>query len=796
MPIFAGTGSSINFNSSDVTLTHSTDKLEVSGGVLYVTGSNGKLGVQTASPIAELDVAGKIAISSESSTPSAPAAGKGFLYTKAGGSLYWRSADLTEVNLSNTASPISISDSDADTRIHCEESSDEDKIRFDTAGSERMIIDNAGNVGIGTSAPVQPLHVQTNNNNSDPAVLIDNDNADGTCGLGFRSGVSDNYVIGVAKTGTNFRIANGTNLSTAPSIIDLARDNGGRVGIGTTDPQVKVDIKTDTGEGNLASIDTGQGTVAIFQRNSVGQSADICILAATNGVSSISFADHQDQDVGMIAYDHGVNRLGFRVAGVGDRMVIDSSGRVGIAVNDPDQELEVSGAIHISKEQSSDPAAPSDGDGGILFTKADGKIYWRSNEVDPAVDLTSATGTAALIQDTDADTHIKVEATSDADSIIMTSAGSQRMIIANNGNTKFGTGTPTNIFEVYPDSDQTIDLGRMRIHSTTSDTMTLGHFDMGNNNDFALQQIATGGTRINAKSGQSILFQQNGGTVHEIDSSGNFVVGGGTGIAKLDVAGMIAISSESSTPDQPADGKGFLYTKAGGALYWRSFDYGETNLLNAGIVLSDGDEDTKITVENASDEDVIRFFTGKTGASEIMTLSGSSATAYGLGIGTSSPAAQLHIDHHTADTAAAGASYQIFENVNNDQMHIGSKSVSVSIVGAGSSFSVASFFKAGMLPIGMKIKVVTRVSAGGNVGNIGRTGDSNMFGNFSSLITNAQLAGFTTFAGPEGGAMAFTADENLTIETNGGLSTGELMITLFYHKLLQGSLINNDGVLS
>ena len=109
MPIFAGTGSSINFNSSDVTLTHSTDKLEVSGGVLYVTGSNGKLGVQTASPIAELDVAGKIAISSESSTPSAPAAGKGFLYTKAGGSLYWRSADLTEVNLSNTASPVSIS---------------------------------------------------------------------------------------------------------------------------------------------------------------------------------------------------------------------------------------------------------------------------------------------------------------------------------------------------------------------------------------------------------------------------------------------------------------------------------------------------------------------------------------------------------------------------------------------------------------------------------------------------------------------------------------------------------------
>ena len=131
---------------------------------------------------------------------------------------------------------------------------------------------------------------------------------------------------------------------------------------------------------------------------------------------------------------------------------------------------------------------------------------------------------------------------------------------------------------------------------------------MGNNNDFALQQDASGGTKINAKSGQAITFQQNGGTVHEIDSSGNFVIGGGTGIAKLDVSGMIAITNETTTPAQPADGKGFLYTKAGGALYWRSFDLGETNLTTGGISLVDADEDTKITVENASDEDVIRFF--------------------------------------------------------------------------------------------------------------------------------------------------------------------------------------------
>ena len=50
-------------------------------------------------------------------------------------------------------------DTDGDTKIQVEESSDEDKIRFDTAGSERMIIDNSGNVGIGTSEPKTSLTV-------------------------------------------------------------------------------------------------------------------------------------------------------------------------------------------------------------------------------------------------------------------------------------------------------------------------------------------------------------------------------------------------------------------------------------------------------------------------------------------------------------------------------------------------------------------------------------------------------------------------------------------------------------
>ena len=50
-------------------------------------------------------------------------------------------------------------DSDGDTKIHVEKSADEDKIRFDTAGSERMIITDVGNVGVGTTSPSKNLEV-------------------------------------------------------------------------------------------------------------------------------------------------------------------------------------------------------------------------------------------------------------------------------------------------------------------------------------------------------------------------------------------------------------------------------------------------------------------------------------------------------------------------------------------------------------------------------------------------------------------------------------------------------------
>ena len=68
-------------------------------------------------------------------------------------------------------------DADGDTKVQVEKTSDEDKIRFDTAGVERMTIIDDGTVGIGNTTPVARLEVQEDDTaKTTLQVTTDNDN--------------------------------------------------------------------------------------------------------------------------------------------------------------------------------------------------------------------------------------------------------------------------------------------------------------------------------------------------------------------------------------------------------------------------------------------------------------------------------------------------------------------------------------------------------------------------------------------------------------------------------------------
>lgn len=59
-----------------------------------------------------------------------------------------------------TAGGTKLSDTDGDTYIEVEESADDDHARIYTAGTERVTVDDSGNVGIGTTNPQNQLYIK------------------------------------------------------------------------------------------------------------------------------------------------------------------------------------------------------------------------------------------------------------------------------------------------------------------------------------------------------------------------------------------------------------------------------------------------------------------------------------------------------------------------------------------------------------------------------------------------------------------------------------------------------------
>lgn len=145
---------------------------------------------------------------------------------------------------SSSATAATVIDADSDTHIQVEEGADEDIIRFDTAGTERAVIDAEGNVGIGTADPTNSLHIDGANGSG--INLSDNANAGNNLYLKMYHG-------GASGKGMGF-VWNDVTNSTGGLIIQSLSNTGGfvsnlhnftrngNVGIGTTDPDYTLSV--------------------------------------------------------------------------------------------------------------------------------------------------------------------------------------------------------------------------------------------------------------------------------------------------------------------------------------------------------------------------------------------------------------------------------------------------------------------------------------------------------------------------------------------------------------------------
>ena len=112
-----------------------------------------------------------------------------------------------------------------------------------------------------------------------------------------------------------------TGVSDSSDATAITIDSSENVGIGETSPLGKIHAKvSDTGASASA-----QGNLLVLEDTENGLS----ILSGTSAAGYINFGDSDDNDIGMIIYDHSANAMRFWT-NAAERMRIDSSGHVGI----------------------------------------------------------------------------------------------------------------------------------------------------------------------------------------------------------------------------------------------------------------------------------------------------------------------------------------------------------------------------------------------------------------------------------------------------------------------------------
>ena len=105
-------------------------------------------------------------------------------------------------------------------------------------------------------------------------------------------------------------------------------DHDGKVGIGETSPLGKLHVRTADSSGTA---DSGADELVLENSGDTGMT----ILSGTSNSGSIRFGDSDDNDNGIIIYNHGSSPyMRFFVDG-SERMRIDESGNVGIGTTSP-----------------------------------------------------------------------------------------------------------------------------------------------------------------------------------------------------------------------------------------------------------------------------------------------------------------------------------------------------------------------------------------------------------------------------------------------------------------------------
>jgi fibronectin-binding autotransporter adhesin len=314
----SGSGDLINGGNSGAVVVGSNDNtlsLEASGATAITILGNGNVGIGSSAPIARMDITAP----GNFGTWGAFNGVNRSLQISDGADWLWMSDSVILAN-----SPLLVGTFGSH------------QIEFGTSNQERMRIDASGSVGIGTSTPIDSLHVEGGfflNNDGAATRLSINSDASESAEIRFDEG-GDRWAVGamintMPGLGSRFAVASyysGGNYQ--PGII---MQGDGDVAIGTTTPGAKLDVN-----GDMRLRGATSGYIGLRAPATAGN--NIWTLPTADGTS------------GQALITDGSGNLSWTSVGSGSGDLINggNSGAVVVGSNDSTLALEASGATAIT----------------------------------------------------------------------------------------------------------------------------------------------------------------------------------------------------------------------------------------------------------------------------------------------------------------------------------------------------------------------------------------------------------------------------------------------------------------
>jgi hypothetical protein len=201
---------------------------------------------------------------------------------------------------------------------------------------------NSGCVGIGTTVASSNLDVN------------------GTAKINGQLDMNSHKIVNVTDPTNNQDAATkkyiddtaGEKLWSRTNSYTYLENTGDDVGIGTSSPSGKLHVKA--GASGATPSTAAKDLVVESSHNDV---MGMSLLGPNTSTGNIYFGSASDNDAGGISYDHSADRMDFRANGA-TKMVIDSSGNIGIGTTSPARRLDVNGNARFRSVASTGYAYP------------------------------------------------------------------------------------------------------------------------------------------------------------------------------------------------------------------------------------------------------------------------------------------------------------------------------------------------------------------------------------------------------------------------------------------------------